>query len=172
LLIPRFFSYCPTAWRHQLEGVAFNKTFSYAGFEQQPKKFLDPKILLLHIELELIFEKENAEIRYVNPIKTPATQYCDLCLYFYSTFLFPSFLTVVFFCPLGLSDPLQYQSIVDAEWNIIYDKLDKCIKSGAKIVLSWLATGDLATQVCTPLQNIILPFCLHSLSLNSFSIAL
>ncbi|KAL5682769.1 hypothetical protein ACJX0J_009154, partial [Zea mays] len=45
-----------------------------------------------------------------------------------------------------LSDPLQYQSIVDAEWNIIYDKLDKCVKSGAKIVLSRLAIGDLATQ--------------------------
>ncbi|RRT37171.1 hypothetical protein B296_00046947 [Ensete ventricosum] len=50
-----------------------------------------------------------------------------------------------FFC--RLSDPLQYQSIVDAEWNIIYDKLDKCVKSGAKIVLSRLAIGDLATQM-------------------------
>lgn len=46
-----------------------------------------------------------------------------------------------------LSDPSQYQSIVDAEWNIIYDKLDKCVKSGAKVVLSRLAIGDLATQV-------------------------
>lgn len=91
-----------------VNGVAFKKTFSYAGFEQQPKKFLKPKILLLNIELELKSEKENAEIR--------------------------------------LSDPLQYQSIVDAEWNIIYDKLDKCVKSGAKIVLSRLAIGDLATQ--------------------------
>ncbi|KAL8475818.1 hypothetical protein ACS0TY_028469 [Phlomoides rotata] len=45
-----------------------------------------------------------------------------------------------------LSDPLQYQSIVDAEWNIIYDKLDKCVQSGAKVVLSRLAIGDLATQ--------------------------
>ncbi|THG07145.1 hypothetical protein TEA_019245 [Camellia sinensis var. sinensis] len=78
------------------------------GFEQQPKKFLNPKILLLNVELELKSEKENAEIR--------------------------------------LSDPSQYQSIVDAEWNIIYDKLDKCVKSGAKIVLSRLAIGDLATQ--------------------------
>ncbi|KAL5712689.1 T-complex protein 1 subunit eta [Ranunculus cassubicifolius] len=91
-----------------VSGVAFKKTFSYAGFEQQPKKFLNPKILLLNIELELKSEKENAEIR--------------------------------------LSDPLQYQSIVDAEWNIIYDKLDKCVQSGAKIVLSRLAIGDLATQ--------------------------
>ncbi|AQK60528.1 T-complex protein 1 subunit eta, partial [Zea mays] len=91
-----------------VNGVAFKKTFSYAGFEQQPKKFLNPKILLLNIELELKSEKENAEIR--------------------------------------LSDPLQYQSIVDAEWNIIYDKLDKCVKSGAKIVLSRLAIGDLGTQ--------------------------
>ena len=47
---------------------------------------------------------------------------------------------------IRLSDPSQYQSIVDAEWNIIYDKLDKCVQSGAKIVLSRLAIGDLATQ--------------------------
>lgn len=91
-----------------VKGVAFKKTFSYAGFEQQPKKFENPKILLLNVELELKSEKENAEIR--------------------------------------LSDPAQYQSIVDAEWNIIYDKLDKCVKSGAKIVLSRLAIGDLGTQ--------------------------
>ncbi|CDY08491.1 BnaA05g27270D [Brassica napus] len=91
-----------------VDGVAFKKTFSYAGFEQQPKKFDNPKILLLNIELELKSEKENAEIR--------------------------------------LSDPSQYQSIVDAEWNIIYDKLDKCVESGAKVVLSRLAIGDLATQ--------------------------
>ncbi|KAF4393996.1 hypothetical protein G4B88_025965 [Cannabis sativa] len=92
-----------------VNGVAFKKTFSYAGFEQQPKKFLNPKLLLLNIELELKSEKENAEIR--------------------------------------LTDPSQYQSIVDAEWNIIYDKLDKCVQSGAKVVLSRLAIGDLATQV-------------------------
>ncbi|CDP20108.1 unnamed protein product [Coffea canephora] len=91
-----------------VNGVAFKKTFSYAGFEQQPKKFVNPKILLLNIELELKSKKENAEIR--------------------------------------LLDPSQYQSIVDAEWNIIYDKLDKCVKSGAKIMLSRLAIGDLATQ--------------------------
>ena len=47
-----------------VNGVAFKKTFSYAGFEQQPKKFLNPKILLLNIELELKSEKENAEIRW------------------------------------------------------------------------------------------------------------
>ena len=45
-----------------------------------------------------------------------------------------------------LEDPAKYQSIVDAEWNIIYDKLAKCRSSGAKIVLSRLAIGDLATQ--------------------------
>lgn len=32
------------------------------------------------------------------------------------------------------------------EWNIIYDKLAKCAESGAKIVLSRYAIGDLATQ--------------------------
>ena len=40
-----------------VKGVAFKKTFSYAGFEQQPKKFTNPKILILKIELELKAEK-------------------------------------------------------------------------------------------------------------------
>ena len=40
----------------------------------------------------------------------------------------------------------KYQSIVDAEWDIIYDKLDKIAASGSQIVLSRLAIGDLATQ--------------------------
>lgn len=35
---------------------------------------------------------------------------------------------------------------MDAEWKIIYDKLDKVAASGAKVVLSKLPIGDLATQ--------------------------
>ena len=35
---------------------------------------------------------------------------------------------------------------MDAEWNILYDKLDKICKSGAKVVLSKLPIGDVATQ--------------------------
>lgn len=50
-----------------IRGVAFKKTFSYAGFEQQPKKFSKPKVLLLNIELEHKAEKDNAEIRIDNP---------------------------------------------------------------------------------------------------------
>jgi len=91
-----------------IQGVAFKKSFSYAGFEQQPKKFVDPKIILLNLELELKAEKDNAEIR--------------------------------------VTDSEQYQKIIDAEWDIIYDKLDKIVKSGAKVVLSRLPIGDLATQ--------------------------
>merc|ERR1719436_1059257 len=91
-----------------VEGVAFKKTFSYAGFEQQPKSFKNPKILLLSLELELKAEKDNAEVR--------------------------------------ITDPDQYQSIVDAEWNIIYEKLDLIAATGANVVLSRLAIGDLATQ--------------------------
>mmetsp|Transcript_27796 Transcript_27796/g.61423 ORF Transcript_27796/g.61423 Transcript_27796/m.61423 type:complete len:573 (-) Transcript_27796:259-1977(-) len=93
---------------HLVNGVAFKKTFAYAGFEQQPKHLTNPKILLLNVELELKSEKENAEVR--------------------------------------ITDPDQYQSIVDAEWSIIYDKLDCCVKSGANIVLSRLPIGDLGTQ--------------------------
>jgi len=91
-----------------VKGVAFKKTFSYAGFEQMTKKFTNPKILLLNVELELKSEKENAEVR--------------------------------------ITDPDQYQSIVDAEWQVIYDKLDACVSCGANIVLSKLPIGDLATQ--------------------------
>ncbi len=43
-----------------VDGVAFKKTFSYAGFEQQPKSFVDAKILLLNIALPLMDEKETA----------------------------------------------------------------------------------------------------------------
>lgn len=46
-----------------VNGVAFKKTFSYAGFEQQPKSFTDPKIVCLNVELELKSEKDNAEVR-------------------------------------------------------------------------------------------------------------
>ena len=49
-----------------VEGVCFRKTFSYAGFEQQPKQFENPKILLLNLELELKAEKDSAEIRLEN----------------------------------------------------------------------------------------------------------
>uniref|UniRef100_H2Z7T8 T-complex protein 1 subunit eta n=1 Tax=Ciona savignyi TaxID=51511 RepID=H2Z7T8_CIOSA len=49
-----------------VSGVAFKKTFSYAGFEMQRKKYKNPKIVLLNVELELKSEKENAEVRVNN----------------------------------------------------------------------------------------------------------
>jgi len=89
-------------------GVAFKKTFSYAGFEMQQKHYTNPKIALLNIELELKAEKDNAEVR--------------------------------------LDNVEEYQKVVDAEWNILYDKLAKIASSGAKVVLSKLPIGDVATQ--------------------------
>jgi len=91
-----------------VEGVAFKKTFSYAGFEQMTKFFDDPKICLLNIELELKAERDNAEVR--------------------------------------VTDVASYQKVVDAEWDIIYDKLAKIVASGCNVVLSRLPIGDLATQ--------------------------
>merc|ERR1719487_1551129 len=91
-----------------VEGVAFKRTFSYAGFEQMTKMFENPKIVLLNVELELKAERDNAEVR--------------------------------------ITDVASYQKVVDAEWEIIYDKLAKIVASGANIVLSKLAIGDLATQ--------------------------
>ena len=47
---------------------------------------------------------------------------------------------------IDLLFPQDYQNIVDAEWSILYDKLDKIHQSGAKVVLSKLPIGDVATQ--------------------------
>ncbi|CAG2164187.1 unnamed protein product [Oppiella nova] len=40
----------------------------------------------------------------------------------------------------------EYQKVVDAEWDILYEKLAKIHESGAKVVLSKLPIGDVATQ--------------------------
>lgn len=95
-----------------VNGVAFKKTFSYAGFEQQPKSFKDPKIVCLNVELELKSEKDNAEVR--------------------------------------VDQVSEYQAIVDAEWQIIYSKMEALYETGAKVVLSKLPIGDLATQLVSP----------------------
>jgi len=89
-------------------GIVFEKCFTYAGYEQQPKKILNPKILLTNVELEWKSERENAEMR--------------------------------------ISNVEEYQKIVNAEWQIIKDKLDNIIKSGANVILSSSAIGDYATQ--------------------------
>ena len=47
---------------------------------------------------------------------------------------------------LGIFVPQEYQQVVDAEWTILYDKLNHLVKSGAKVVLSKLPIGDVATQ--------------------------
>lgn len=95
-----------------VNGVAFKKTFSYAGFEQQPKAFKNPNIVCLNVELELKSEKDNAEVR--------------------------------------VEQVSEYQAIVDAEWQIIYNKMEALYKTGAKVVLSKLPIGDLATQYVHP----------------------
>lgn len=46
-----------------VEGIAFEKTFTYAGYEQQPKKITNAKICCLNVELEWMRERENAEMR-------------------------------------------------------------------------------------------------------------
>lgn len=46
-----------------VNGVAFEKCFTYAGYEQQPKRISNPKILCLNVELEWKSERDNAEIR-------------------------------------------------------------------------------------------------------------
>merc|ERR1711937_97832 len=47
---------------------------------------------------------------------------------------------------IRLSDMMKYQQVVDTEWNIVYNKLDACAQSGAKVVFSRCSIGDLSTQ--------------------------
>ncbi|KAI5155347.1 T-complex protein 1 subunit eta [Nematocida parisii] len=46
-----------------IDGVAFEKCFTYAGYEQQPKRIVNPKIAVMKIELEWKSEIENSEMR-------------------------------------------------------------------------------------------------------------
>jgi T-complex protein 1 subunit eta len=50
-------------------GVAFKRTFFYAGFDQQPKHFDNPKVLLLNVELELQGASNDSEVRVDDPAK-------------------------------------------------------------------------------------------------------
>ena len=49
--------------------------------------------------------------------------------------------------------------MVDAEWSILYNKLDKIHQSGAKVVLSKLPIGDVATQFFA--DRFVWCFCLN-----------
>lgn len=91
-----------------VEGIAFKKPFTYAGYEQQPKKIVKPKVCCLNIELEWKSERDNAEMR--------------------------------------IEGVDEYQRVVDAEWQIIDQKLEDIVNSGAKVVLSSMPIGDYATQ--------------------------
>lgn len=91
-----------------VKGIAFEKCFTYAGYEQQPKKIINPKILCINVELEWKAERENAEMK--------------------------------------IESIDEYKKVVDAEWNLIKEKLDKIIESRANVVLSSLPIGDYATQ--------------------------
>jgi len=85
------------------------------------------------VELELKSEKDNAEVRIkdVAVRRTPSARRPGIGRAHH------------FHTLLWLQD---YQAFVDAEWKIIYDKLDAIVATGAKVVLSRLAIGDLATQ--------------------------
>ncbi|MES1905547.1 MAG: T-complex protein 1 subunit eta [Paramarteilia canceri] len=46
-----------------VDGFAIPKCFAYAGAKSQPYKFINPKIALIHVELELKAERSNAELK-------------------------------------------------------------------------------------------------------------
>jgi hypothetical protein len=57
-----------------------------------------------------------------------------------------AFLSRLLSNPQAACAALPVLTLLLSEWNIIYDKLAKCAESGAQIVLSRLAIGDLGTQ--------------------------
>lgn len=91
-----------------VEGIAFEKTFTYAGYEQQPRRIERPRICCLNIELEWKSERDNAEMRI-----------------------------------RGID---EYKRVVNAEWQLIDEKIADIVASGATVVLSALPIGDYATQ--------------------------
>ena len=86
-----------------VEGVAFQKTFTFAGYEQQKKHISNSYIMLLNLKLEWSAEKEKAEIR--------------------------------------LDDPEKFKTIIEAEYSIIYGKLDRSKALGANVALSNKSIG-------------------------------
>ena len=120
--------------------MAFKKTFSYAGFEQQPKSFVNPKILCLNVELELKAERDNAEIKIDNP---EVWEVCGVCECDSGFFPLLFLLSLWFLLPFSKIAIQQFQSLVDAEWRILYEKMEKMITSGANIILSKLPIGKI-----------------------------
>lgn len=55
----------------------------------------------------------------------------------------------------------EFQGVVDAEWQILYDKLESIVNSGAKVVLSKLPIGDVATQYFADRLVRIRPYYKH-----------
>ena len=96
----------------------------------QPKHYENPLVALLNIELELKAEKDNAEMRLASVEDFQAV----------------SFVNSISVYQLTLFNWISLLKVVDAEWNILYNKLQKIHDSGAKVVLSRLPIGDVATQ--------------------------
>ncbi|ORD97148.1 TCPH [Hepatospora eriocheir] len=70
-------------------GIAFEKTFTYAGYEQQPKMIENPKIAFINIELELRSEKGDTKFeltsvdeykRFVDAEYKILTDKLDVCI--------------------------------------------------------------------------------------------
>ena len=121
-------------------GVAFQKTFSYAGFEMQQKQYENPKVMIAlsnFADLVVLIFCSNQD--YYCPFK-----------YFLQIALLNVELELKAEkenAEVRVDNVEEYQKVVDAEWNILYEKLDLIVKSGAKVVLSKLPIGDVATQV-------------------------
>ena len=116
-----------------MNGVVFKKTFSYAGFEQQPKKFLNPKILLLTLNYNWNLRRKMQRSDICTDSLKPHLLQNRMCAPFFTYVALYAFQCLLILAPCfqhtcRLSDPLQYQSIIDAEWTLFMIKLDKCVK--------------------------------------------
>lgn len=113
-----------------VNGIVFKRTFTYAGFEQQPKMIRNPKILLLNHEVCTSLNLLNFKIELKHQKE---------------------------FARLVINSPTEYHSFVDTEWQLLYRKLDQIYKTKCNVILdiqvrrwknaNWSKPiGDLATQ--------------------------
>ena len=85
--------------------MAFKKTFSYTGFEMQPKKYESPKIALLNAELELKIDNVEVDLQY--GMEKTVLNICFRAIFIYHI--------------LFLRSTRMWWMLI--EWAILYDKL-------------------------------------------------
>lgn len=94
-------------------GVMFPLTFSYAGAEQQAKSFSNPKILIINHEVCILLFHYGS-LHYPQVEHKHQKEYAQAVI----------------------ENPEDYDDFIKAEWELVYERLEKIIATGCNIVLN------------------------------------